>query len=377
MLTKNALLAASIGCAVCLLLAPVSLSPGPASAQTTCAVPFREATVTVPRRPVYPQSVKALNLGLLASEVEITVDPSGKVASAGIYKSSGNAAVDAAALQAANGSSYAPKLFKCQAVAGNYLFKALFEPDNYAAIDSDIPRSQTGDWENPFCGASAIVVPWNAKTNVASNGASQTYAVYVWTEAKSNYAARLTLVSPDAAYAVSIPPTQVPAGADLRSRRSAFLVSLPQKIEIEEYFVDAVGIDGAPMTDCPSLVKEVDGAIGTDASVVAPAAFARLDAEFAQKLAVPACGSRYTSLTLSKFAPTIVGRYGEEQKVVEIEAFVDSAGHVVKAEVWRSSGIEGLDYTAMAQFEQSSYRPATFLCTPVVSNGIFGIRYEP
>ena len=45
---------------------------------------------------------------------------------------------------------------------------------------------------NPFCAASAIVVPWNATTNVASMGASQTYAVYLWTNATSSYAARLT-----------------------------------------------------------------------------------------------------------------------------------------------------------------------------------------
>jgi TonB family protein len=376
-LKKTAVLAALLGCTAC-LLTMVSLRPVTSLAQATCAQPFREAVVTKPQAPIYPQSAKALNLGLLSSVVEVTVDATGKVAAASIYKSSGNAAVDESALQAANATSYAPKLVNCQAVAGRYLFKALFEPDSYAAIDSDIPRRETGKWENPFCGASAIVLPWNAKANVASVGASQTYAVYIWTNATSNYAARLTLVSRDAAYAVAIPRTQAPKGSDARSRRSAYLVTLPQKAEIDEYFVDAVGVDGAAITDCPSFVKDVEGEIGSDASVVAPpAAFDSLDAQFAQALTAPACGSRFTPLTLSKFAPTIMGRYGGEQKVVEIEAFVDSAGHVIKTEIWRSSGVAGLDDTAMAQFGQSSYQPATFLCTPVVSSGIFAVRYEP
>jgi TonB family protein len=376
-LKKNAPLVALLGCAT-LLTGAASLRPVPSLAQATCAQPFREAQVTKPQEPVYPPSAKALNLGILSSVVEITVDAAGKVAAARTYKSSGNAAVDESALKAAYASSYAPKLVNCQAVAGIYLFKALFEPDSYAAIDSDIPRGETGEWENPFCGASAIVVPWSAKTNAATMGASQTYAIYIWTNATSNYAARLTLVSDDAAYAVAIPRAQAPKGGDARSRRSAYLVSLPQKTEVKEYFVDAVGVDGAATTACPSFVKEVEGEIGSDASVVAPpAAFDRLEAQLAQTLAAPACGSRYTPLALSKFAPVIVGRYGGEEKVVEIEAFVDSAGHVIKTELWRSSGIAGLDDTAMAQFGQSSYQPATFLCTPVVSNGIFALRYEP
>lgn len=374
---KTATLATLLGWSAGLLTATTSLRPIASLAQATCAQPFREAMVTKAQQPAYPKSAKVPDSGVLSSVISITVDVTGRVVAGGIYKSSGNADVDNAALQAAYGSSYAPKLVNCKPVVGNYLFRADFDSDNYAPVDADLPRSANGEWENPFCGVSAIVVPWNAQANVPSDFATQTYAVYLWANATSNYTARLTLVSRDAAYAVEIPKTEGPKGTDARARRSAYLVSLPAKAEIEQYFVDAAGLDGAAMTDCPSFVKPVEGTLGSGNFVARPAAFGHLDAQFVQTLTTPACGSRYTPLTLSKFAPAIVGRFGQDQKVVEVEAFVDSAGHVVKADLWRSSGIEGLDNAAIGQFGESSYHPATFLCTPVVSSGIFAVRYEP
>jgi TonB family protein len=64
----------------------------------------------------------------VSAEVAVTIAPSGKVAGAKVYKSSGDAAVDHAVLTAAEKSTYSPKLVNCQAVEGTYLFKADMAP---------------------------------------------------------------------------------------------------------------------------------------------------------------------------------------------------------------------------------------------------------
>jgi TonB family protein len=51
-----------------------------------------------------------------------------------------------------------------------------------------------------------------------------------------------------------------------------------------------------------------------------------------------------------------------------VEAFVDSNGYVVNTEIRRSSGVDGIDEAAVSAVQFSTFRPATFLCTPVVSS---------
>ena len=61
------------------------------------------------------------------SQIEVTLDASGAVMSASVYKSSGSAALDNAALAAARASRYSPALESCHAVGGSYLFRAEFD----------------------------------------------------------------------------------------------------------------------------------------------------------------------------------------------------------------------------------------------------------
>ena len=102
----------------------------PATAKPGCANPNREATVTNAMSPDYPDSARELNLGTVNVEVEVSVGATGNLASASIYKSSNNMAMDQAALRAARQSTYAPKLVDCEPVQGDYLFTATFTADS-------------------------------------------------------------------------------------------------------------------------------------------------------------------------------------------------------------------------------------------------------
>jgi TonB family protein len=340
-------------------------------AARACPEPNREAGVTVAHQPDYPRSAKGL--AYVAVQIEVTIDPSGNLVAAHVYKSSGNLAIDDAALKAASLSKYSPKLVNCQGTTGYYLFRADFDPNSgasgpngsYPAVPVDIPRGS--DWENPFCGASAIVVP----------SSSNTVHLFLWANADSNFAARVTLIGNGAAYSVEIPRTAVAGGPGGKSRRYAYLVSLPSPISVDHYFVDGAGGDGAPVSDCPSFVKEVTAPTESDASLVAaPASFTNVEAKLIQTLPPPPCGAIYKGPVIATpFAP-VSGFYGYRSRTAQVAAFIDSAGHAIRTEVWQSSGVPGIDAIALALVQGSTYEPALFLCTPVVSTAIFPVTYE-
>jgi TonB family protein len=360
---------------LCALAAISAFCAIPAAART-CSEPNREAVVTKAQQPDYPQSAKPLGLGPVTAETTVTIDPSGNIVGAHVYKSSGNQAIDDAALQAASRSKYAPKLVNCEAVTGFYLFRADFEPDSYAPVPADIPRGS--QWDNPFCNGSAIVVPWDEANNAAANGSSsKTVALFLWANADSDYAARVTLIGNGAAYSVEIPRAAVPQSPAGKSRRYAYLVSLPSPIFLDHYFVDGAGVNGAPVTDCPYFVKEVAALTESDASLVAaPVSFTHLEAKLLQVLPPQPCGSIYKGPGLATSFMPVTGFYGYQSRTAQIAAFIDSAGHAIRTEVWQSSGVPGIDATALAEVQGSTYQPAQFLCTPVVSIALFSITYE-
>ena len=79
---------------------------------------------------------------------------------------------------------------------------------------------------------------------------------------------------------------------------------------------------------------------------------------------------------LAKPFEPVTGFYGYRTRTAQIATFIDSAGHAIRTEIWQSSGVPGIDDTALAEAQGSTYEPAQFLCTPVVSIAIFSITYE-
>ncbi len=113
-----------------LVPAPVHAAPLQAGQSalvaTACAKPYAEPEVVNAAAPDLPKSQWPKQK--VSAQVAVTIAPSGKIASAKIYKSSGDAVVDNAVLTAAEKSTYSPKRVNCQAVEGTYVFRADFGP---------------------------------------------------------------------------------------------------------------------------------------------------------------------------------------------------------------------------------------------------------
>ena len=88
-----------------------------------------EASATNAVSPVYPTSAMRLHLPSSSVLVQLTIDPLGTIRNPSVQKSSGNAAIDSAAMRAATASTYSPKVINCRATSATYLFRADFSND--------------------------------------------------------------------------------------------------------------------------------------------------------------------------------------------------------------------------------------------------------
>jgi TonB family protein len=90
-----------------------------------------------------PASLRAQHASLTAY-VAVTLDTAGQVIGARVYRSSGNADVDGAALTAARSSKFAPGARECKPTGGTYLVAetldatALAPPPSATACDHDV-----------------------------------------------------------------------------------------------------------------------------------------------------------------------------------------------------------------------------------------------
>jgi TonB family protein len=101
-----------------------TLGASAGSLAAACTKPNAEAAVTDPAQPKMPPGLTVKGSAIVA----VTIAPNGSVAHASVSKSSGNARIDQAVLDAATHSKYSPKLVNCQPVEGKYLFRADFIP---------------------------------------------------------------------------------------------------------------------------------------------------------------------------------------------------------------------------------------------------------
>jgi TonB family protein len=92
----------------------------------SCPKPYTEARIDGhPVQPQYPAIARVTGeSGLVMVRLRLNAD--GSVASASIYKSSGFVSLDRSAIQAASSTHYLPELFRCEPVAGAYIFRAEF-----------------------------------------------------------------------------------------------------------------------------------------------------------------------------------------------------------------------------------------------------------
>lgn len=127
------------------VLAAVQLAQG----GRQCATPYVDATATYAAQPVAPPNVRVDRMTF--AELAVVIGPSGSLQNVRVMRSSGNSALDAAALDAARRSRFSPKVVNCAPVTGQYLFRITFAPDAAGAAPnaSTSPPSSTAPAQQP------------------------------------------------------------------------------------------------------------------------------------------------------------------------------------------------------------------------------------
>ncbi|HEY8312563.1 MAG TPA: energy transducer TonB [Candidatus Baltobacteraceae bacterium] len=113
----------------------------------------RLATVTHAASPAYPASERNAGHGVETALVKVTLDATGKVVAASVAQSTDNLALDRAAVDAANASTYSPGEVNCRPQGGTFLFRVVFAPPGSA------PASGKLDACDHAAAATQIVAP--------------------------------------------------------------------------------------------------------------------------------------------------------------------------------------------------------------------------
>lgn len=231
-----------------------------------------------------------------------------------------------------------------------------------APVRAAAPAAPHWRFQNPFCSAVAAVGP-------LSDGSG--YALDVAAPGGTTIEAHVTLVSATAAYDAHLPDTNL-SGAVGDRRSDPIVVKLPSADTVKYFFLDSYAIDRGTNVTCPSYVfpigETIAGSAG-DATTVR--------ATLLQALSHLACGAMYQEPNAPRDAGGLIGRYGNRPLSVELQVYVDSSGHAIEQQVLSSSGVEGVDAAALGIVAQQQYRPAEFLCTPVVGELRVRLEYEP
>jgi protein TonB len=107
--------------------APATAPPEPSpTPKPQCANPNEDASIRgTAVEPDYPDIARQQG-AVGTTNIKVTLDANGNVTDAEVFKSSGNAALDNAALKAAKATEYTAETVNCVKTPGSYLFRADF-----------------------------------------------------------------------------------------------------------------------------------------------------------------------------------------------------------------------------------------------------------
>jgi hypothetical protein len=235
---------------------------------------------------------------------------------------------------------------------------------------ADAPASQW-KYDNPFCDAVAAVAPLpDVVASLTLATAESRYAVDLQARTGTTLAAHVTLVSDTDAYDAAVPRTSL-SGAAADRETPAFIVALPKPDRIKFYFVDQYAVDGGASVTCPSYVFPIGEPLASQGSA------AVLTATHLQSLGMVPCGAVYRPVRFGNDFGSLIGAYGNKRLSVSYHAYVDSNGRALRETLLQSSGVAGLDAAALGEIQQGDFKPAQFLCTPVVGEIDVELDYVP
>lgn len=233
---------------------------------------------------------------------------------------------------------------------------------SFAPAHAGVEPSARWKYANPFCKVIAAV---------AALGDGKRYAVALSAEGGTTISAHVTLVSATDAYAAAVPDMNLEGSMENREL-PAIVFALPSADKIEYYFVDSYAIDRGASVTCPSYVFPIDAPIAAPAGEIATIA-----AQHLQALGKLPCGRIYQDVGAGGYLGDMVGHYGNRRLSVTFHVYVDSAGHAIREQLLESSGVEGIDATALGSIQEHQYVAARFLCTPVVGELNIRMDYVP
>jgi TonB family protein len=101
----------------------------PVFAATICETPTAPASPIVSAVPDIPAIAYSAQQVTGTTDVEVDLDPSGRILNASVLKSSGTPFLDRAAMEATRASTFRPEIRDCVTVGGSYIFIVDFPKD--------------------------------------------------------------------------------------------------------------------------------------------------------------------------------------------------------------------------------------------------------
>ncbi|MEO6913981.1 MAG: hypothetical protein ABI182_08195 [Candidatus Baltobacteraceae bacterium] len=221
---------------------------------------------------------------------------------------------------------------------------------------------------NPFCPVDIqTFIPWSATENAPSTEPATTrYAVVLDTDMQKT-TGLLELITDKHAYEAPFTDPATP-----------FFITLDKAEAVKFAYVDDLS-DGTKRLDCPTVVRRVE--IESPADVAADEftiddAAPRVAATFREDLPPLTCQDDYLPAMISKRdEPTEKLSGVSPGSSAQLELFLDSAGHLADASIYKSSGDAALDRLALKSAARSTYQAALFRCVPVVGSFLYTFTY--
>jgi hypothetical protein len=218
--------------------------------------------------------------------------------------------------------------------------------------------------------AAVVPIP-DVVASIADVGGASRYALTLFTPGGTTLSAHVTLVSNTDAYDAAVPDGNL-SGAPNDRKLEPLIAALPARDTINYYFVDSYSLDHGAAVTCPSYVFPVGRALSS-----APTGLRSIDAQHLQKIAPPKCGKVYEDPEMRGDLTSPVGAYGGKPLTVVARAYIDSNGYSIKEEIVQTSGVDGMDRYMLGAVGVHQFRPAEFLCTPVVGTMLVELKYFP
>lgn len=232
---------------------------------------------------------------------------------------------------------------------------------------------------NIFCAASVAAFPLDPATDrIAPEVATTRYAIDLGVHGTKGVTASVTFIGEKSAYMVNVPSTPLAAVPKKGDRYTgAILVRFAHPTHIRYAYVDTAAVDGAVAITCPTVPAAPTVPKKWAGKKLFGTRSPRLDATLQQALPPLPCGAVYRPAAVVRAGRFYSGAFGVQSRSAVVMVALDSRGNLASVKLVKSSGITQIDENLIATAQSTVFRPASFLCTPIVSQYVMVGKYKP